>query len=171
MNSNWSCSPKTPNLGQIRWFFAPCDLAIWRMTLKNNRAPLVTALEKVQRKAARFTTLNYGCTCSVTSLLHQLGWRNLADKRCDQRLTFRCKIIHGHIDITTNSLGLTKPDACTHDKHRHKLQYPRASTRELQNFFTIRTVPEWNSLPASLTKSDSVSAFKSGLARLERSSV
>ena len=41
MNSNWSCCPETPNLGQIRWFLEPCDLEIWRMTLKNNRAPLL----------------------------------------------------------------------------------------------------------------------------------
>ena len=40
MNSNWGYSPETPNLGQIRWFLQPCDLEIWRMTLKNNRAPL-----------------------------------------------------------------------------------------------------------------------------------
>ena len=30
-----------PNLGQIRPFLGPCDLAIWRMTLKYNRAPLL----------------------------------------------------------------------------------------------------------------------------------
>ena len=40
MYSNWSYSPETPNLGQIRRFLEPCDLEIWRMTLKNNRAPL-----------------------------------------------------------------------------------------------------------------------------------
>ena len=40
VNSNWSYSPETPNLGQIRRFLEPCDLEIWRMTLKNNRAPL-----------------------------------------------------------------------------------------------------------------------------------
>ena len=40
-NSNWSYSPETPNLGQIRRFLEPCDLEIWRMTLKNNRAPLL----------------------------------------------------------------------------------------------------------------------------------
>ena len=40
MNSNWSCCPETPNLGQIRRFLEPCDLEIWRITLKNNRAPL-----------------------------------------------------------------------------------------------------------------------------------
>ena len=38
---NWSYSPETPNLGQNWWFFVPCDLEIWRMTLKNNRAPLL----------------------------------------------------------------------------------------------------------------------------------
>ena len=35
-----SYSPETPNLGQIRRFLEPCDLEIWRMTFKNNRAPL-----------------------------------------------------------------------------------------------------------------------------------
>ena len=41
MNSNLSYSPETPNLGQIRRFLVPCDLEIWWMTLKNNRAPLL----------------------------------------------------------------------------------------------------------------------------------
>ena len=40
MNSNRSYSSETTNLGQIRRFLEPCDLEIWRMTLKNNRAPL-----------------------------------------------------------------------------------------------------------------------------------
>ena len=34
-------SPETPNLGQNRWCFVPCNLEIWWMTLKNNRAPLL----------------------------------------------------------------------------------------------------------------------------------
>ena len=42
MNLNWSYSPETPNLGQIRQILAPCDLEIWRMTVKNNRAPLLS---------------------------------------------------------------------------------------------------------------------------------
>ena len=45
MNSNWSYSPETPNLGKIRWFLAPCDLEIWRMTFKNNRAPLLSNIK------------------------------------------------------------------------------------------------------------------------------
>ena len=34
-----------PNLGQIRRFLEPCDLEIWRMTLKNNRAPLLSIIK------------------------------------------------------------------------------------------------------------------------------
>ena len=37
----WVTVRKTHNLGQIRRFLEPCDLEIWRMTLKNNRAPLL----------------------------------------------------------------------------------------------------------------------------------
>ena len=33
--------PETPNLGQNRWCFVPCDLEIWRMTLENDRASLL----------------------------------------------------------------------------------------------------------------------------------
>ena len=45
MNPNWSYSPETPNLGQIWRFLEPCDLDIWRMTLKNNRAPLLSNIK------------------------------------------------------------------------------------------------------------------------------
>ena len=45
MNSNLSYNPETPNLGQIQRFLAPCDLEIWRMTLKNNRAPLLSNIK------------------------------------------------------------------------------------------------------------------------------
>ena len=45
MNSNWSYSPETPNLGQIWRFLEPCHLEIWRMTLKNYRAPLLSIIK------------------------------------------------------------------------------------------------------------------------------
>ena len=82
----------------------------------------ITALEKGQHKAAKFTTSNYGGrACSVTNIQHQLRWSNLANKRHDLCLTLLFKIIHGHVDITADNLGLTKPDSRTRAKHRHKL--------------------------------------------------
>ena len=41
VNSNWSYSLETPNLGQIWRFLEQCDLEIWGMTLQNNRAPVL----------------------------------------------------------------------------------------------------------------------------------
>ena len=41
MNSKCSYCPETLNSGQNRRVFVPCDLEIWWMTLKNNRAPLL----------------------------------------------------------------------------------------------------------------------------------
>ena len=41
VNSNWGYSPETANLGQIWRLLEPCDLEIWQMTLRNNRAPLL----------------------------------------------------------------------------------------------------------------------------------
>ena len=42
---NLSCSPEMPNLGQIRRLIEPCDLEIWRRTLKNNRTPLLSNIK------------------------------------------------------------------------------------------------------------------------------
>ena len=41
LNSNWSYNPETLNSGQNPRFIVLCDLEIWRMTMKNNRAPLL----------------------------------------------------------------------------------------------------------------------------------
>ena len=41
MISNWRYSPETPNLGQNRRCLEPYDLAIWCMTLKSNRTPVL----------------------------------------------------------------------------------------------------------------------------------
>ena len=40
MNSNCSNSPEIFNSGQHWWFYFLCELEIWQMNLKNNRAPL-----------------------------------------------------------------------------------------------------------------------------------
>ena len=41
VNSNWSYCPETLNSGQSRGYFVTCDLEIWWITLRNNRAPLL----------------------------------------------------------------------------------------------------------------------------------
>ena len=41
VNSNFSYSPETLNLGKIGYFLSRVTLKFWRMTFKNNRAPLL----------------------------------------------------------------------------------------------------------------------------------
>ena len=41
----WVTVRKRPISGQIRRFLEPCDLEIWWMTLKNNRAPLLSNIK------------------------------------------------------------------------------------------------------------------------------
>ena len=41
MHSNWSYCPETLNSGHNQQIFVPCDLEIWWMTMKNNRAHLL----------------------------------------------------------------------------------------------------------------------------------
>ena len=61
MNSNLSYSPETHNLGQIWRFLEPCDLEIWRMTLINNRAPLLSNI-KLYASFHHHTSIQTGVT-------------------------------------------------------------------------------------------------------------
>ena len=67
MNLNWSYSPETPNLGQIRQFLVPCDLEIWRMTLKNNRAPLLSNIKL-------YVSFHHMCVQTGVTVRKRLSW-------------------------------------------------------------------------------------------------
>ena len=43
-------------------------------------------LEKIERRSARFVKGDHRTTSSVTQMLHDLGWRDLSDRRRDLRL-------------------------------------------------------------------------------------
>ena len=135
---------------------------VWDPHLKKD----IAALESVQRRAARFVKHDYRSTSSVTAMLQDLGWKNLADRRKDLRLALLFKIVHGHVKVSADTLGLKPPTRSTRAQHQHKFQIPRATTNELKHSFVNRTVPEWNSLPAYIAEADSVSSFKTKLAKL-----
>ena len=46
----------------------------------------ISQIEKVQRRAARWTTSNYDYRSSVTSMIENLGWRTLEQRRSDPPL-------------------------------------------------------------------------------------
>ena len=54
----------------------------------------IQAIEKIQRRAARYVSSDYGRTSSVTSMLNELRWPSLASRRKFARLSAFYKIIH-----------------------------------------------------------------------------
>ena len=79
MNSNWSYSPETPNLGQIPTILAPCDLEIWWMTLnKANLRDLKAGLPTskiffpyfVEKISVFWVTFPYPLICSSPDSKH-----------------------------------------------------------------------------------------------------
>ena len=53
--------------------------------------------------------------------------------------------------------------------HSLKLRLPRCSTRARQNFFAIRVISAWNSLPRECVNSPSAKSFKTRLGQLDLS--
>ena len=63
----------------------------------------VDRLERVQQRAARFVFNNHKPLSSVASMVSQLGWKPLAERRREHRLSLLCKIINGLVAIPADT--------------------------------------------------------------------
>ena len=63
----------------------------------------IDRLERVRRRAARFVLNDYKPLSSVTSMASKLGWKPLADRRREHRLSLLYKIINGLVAIPANT--------------------------------------------------------------------
>ena len=126
--------------------------AVWDTTVGGER----DQLEMVQHRAARWAR-GYGPwdQISVTKLLGELGWRKLADRRRDNRLTLLYKVlkqdIDGHISINRSDLDLLIHRPNTYKKHRYNLSRitGKDTHSPLWQGSVCRTVTEWNGLDDS----------------------
>ena len=122
-------------------------------------------LEKLQRHSARFAKGDYRTTSSVSQMMHDLGWCDLKDRRRDLRLALLYKIVTGHVAINPNQISLVAADNRTRTNHRYKFRAIGASSTELRYSFAVRTVSDWNQLPAVVVEQENPAAFKAQLAR------
>ena len=59
----------------------------------------ISKLETIQRRAARWAkSVFYDRQVSVTKLLHELEWAELADRRKYLRLVLLYKVVNNHVD-------------------------------------------------------------------------
>ena len=74
VNSNWSYCPEKLDSGQNRRFIVPCDLEIWRVTLKNNRAPLLCCFKQIWRVTLKNNRAPLLCCFKFCASFHSHWW-------------------------------------------------------------------------------------------------
>ena len=142
--------------------------AVWDTTVKEE----AEQLERVQRRAARWARGAHGII-SVTALLRDLNWPDLADRRRNQRLCLFYKVLNGELDITPESLDLIPATSSrTRNSHHQKLQ--RVAGRDTHSPYwkgtVLGTIPEWNILPKETVEAIDIEAFKRELVLAKPSS-
>ena len=108
-------------------------------------------VEMVQRRAARYATNRYHNTSSVTDMLQDLDWESLESRRVKIQLTLLFKVIQDLVDIPVSAY-LTPASTRKRANHTKKLRQISSKSDAYKHSFFPRTIPVWNSLPATVAK-------------------
>ena len=108
---------------------------------------------------ARLNSSNdYRWRSSMTSMLQDLGWRNLASRRNNTRLALFYKIVHQLVAVPTDDI-LIKADSRLRSNHKYKFKTIRTSSASYKHSFYPRTIIEWNALPQNIAEAPSLASF------------
>ena len=118
--------------------------AVWDPFTEDN----IRKLEAVQRRAARFVCNSYRQTASVSSMLSELSWPLLEQRRAEARLGLFHRIVHKSVDIDAATL-MTRSTRPT--RKANEVQYTRHMTsKDCYKFsFIPRTIIQWNGIAAT----------------------
>ena len=106
--------------------------AVWDPFTEDN----IRKLEAVQRRAARFVCNSYRQTASVSSMLSELSWPLLEQRRAEARLGLFHRIVHKSVDIDAATL-MTRSTR------------PTRKANEVKFSFIPRTIIQWNGIAAT----------------------
>jgi hypothetical protein len=126
-------------------------------------------LERVQKRAGRFVMNNYSFEeGSMTSIMNELGWKQLKQLRQENRLILLHKGLNGYTNIPISDINQNKRKQ--RKGHNHQFQIPHARTDTFKDSFIPKTLKDWNQLdPNILQKSTSAKDPTSTFAELIRS--
>ena len=129
---------------------------IWSPHTKKQKSEI----EKVQRRAARYTTGKFHNNSSVTSMLDHLEWNSLETRRKIAKVTMLCKITNNLVAINSD-FYISSQTSLT--RHSHSLRYkPFSTSTDYFKFsFFPHTVVLWNALPPDIVSASSLDQFKS----------
>ena len=121
----------------------------------------INASEAVQNRAARFVKKDFRRTSSVSSMLQNLNWRRLEERRLGARLTLLYKAYQGSARIDISKF-LPDPSTRRYTRQNSSVSFtrPRPSKDCYKYSFLPRTVAQWNALPPVIRDSQ---FFRNGL--------
>ena len=124
----------------------------------------IKKIENIQRNAARFVKNDYSRHSSVTSMMKDLNWTPLQDRRRENRLLLFFKIINNLVAIPPDKhIKFKDKKYNLRSNHSKEIILKHSETDSHKNSFFPRTVIEWNGLKENQVSCQTVSQFKAAL--------
>ncbi|CAC5413182.1 unnamed protein product [Mytilus coruscus] len=118
----------------------------------------VKKVEMVQRRAARYAINRYRNTSSVGSMLEELDWETLENRRVKLQLTLVYKVVNNLVDIPCNTY-LTPMSSRTRTSHTKKFRQYSTKT----NIMALNTVFDYPSRGSFQYSLDGLELCRRGL--------
>ena len=122
---------------------------------------VINKIDKIQRRAARFTKNNYSWSTSVTGLINDLNWQNLQTRRSNLKLIMMFKITRNLVSIPKSHYLIPCTSSTRHHSSTYKLPYSRVNSH-LFSFF-LSSIRLWNSLDNETVNQVTLQQFKKRL--------
>ena len=123
----------------------------------------IQSIAKVQSRAASFVKkCNQHTLSTITSLLEELKWPSLEQRRKQTRLINLYKIVKGTLAVEIPNYFRQKE---RQKRNYHPLKFINAGYRTnvyIYSFFP-RCIKEWNDLPETIIEATNIEAFKLAL--------
>ena len=127
-----------------------------------NSKDLISNLEMVQRRAARFVLADYKQQSSLAQMLLHLHWQSLQERRTHNKAIMLYKIINNLVAIPPAPPYLYHSSDLTRG-HHIQLRQHHCTILSYQHSFFPSVVCIWNGLPATVVSAPSLKTFRSSL--------
>ncbi len=98
-------------------------------------------------------------------MLQDLGWKTLQDKRRDARMIIMYKVVNGLVAIPAHEY-VTPAYSLTRNSVPNKLQTIGTKSDHYKFSLFPRSIRDWNCMPSIVVIAETVSRFKSELAKV-----
>ena len=125
---------------------------------------LSNRLQKLQNRAAR-VIMNFGNDISGPEAIKALGWETLETRRAKSKAKTMYKVLNNLAPSSLAELFEQKRNITQYDLRGSStsLQLPQPKTEKLKKSFSYDGARVWNSLPADVRNSDTLTIFKNGI--------